>query len=417
MSEQEKKSDANSASQNDAGRKDGNGAGENGNKNGNGNGNGNGKRRIILSVIAAVFVIAGIAWWLLYIFVFSLRETTDDAYVNGNQVNLTTQVPGTVVAVLADDTQLVKPGQVLVKLDPTDGEVALAKARSALASAVRQVRQQTDAASQYDAAIASRKTDLAQAQADLKRRQPLLKDKAIAPEEVAHAKEAVRNAENALDQVQRQSAAAHALVDGTPIAENPAVMQAKAAFREAWINNERNAIVAPISGYVAQRSVQVGSRIQPGQPLMTIIPLGNLWIDANFKESQLRNIRIGQPVAIESDLYGGSVDFNGHVVGLAPGTGASFALLPPQNASGNWIKVVQRVPVRIALDPNELQKHPLRVGLSTSVKVDTHDRNGAVLAAAPVTKPVAETDVYASDFAKAEAEANEVVKENLGASR
>jgi len=391
---------------------DGNGA-----SNGNGNGKKNGKRRVILSVIALVFVLAGIGWWLLYVFVFSLRETTDDAYVSGNQVAISSQISGTVIAVLADDTQLVNVGQPLVRLDPTDGQVALAKAKSGLASAVRQVRQLSEQASQYDSAIASRRTDLAQAEADLKRRKPLLAEKAIAPEEVAHAEEAVRNARNALDQVQRQSAAAHALVDGTPLADNPAVMQAKAAFREAWINAERNAIVAPVTGYVAQRSVQLGSRIQPGTPLMTIIPLGDLWVDANFKESQLRHIRIGQPVAIDSDLYGGDAEFHGHVIGLAPGTGAAFALLPPQNASGNWIKVVQRVPVRISLDPKELEKHPLRIGLSTSVKVDTHDRDGAVLATAPTTKPVAETDVYASDFAKAEAEASAVVKENLGASR
>ncbi len=377
------------------------------------NGKGNGKRRIILTIIAVVFVIAGIAWWLLYVFVFSLRETTDDAYVGGNQISVSSQIAGTVTAVLADNTQLVNVGQVLVKLDPTDAEVALAKARSALASAVRQVRQQTETASQYDSAISSRRTDLAQAQADLNRRQPLLADKAIAPEEVAHAKETVRNAENALDQVLRQSAAAHALVDGMPVAENPAVMQAKAAFREAWINHERTAIVAPTGGYVAQRAVQVGSRLQPGQPLMTIIPLGDLWVDANLKESQLRNVRIGQPVAVESDIYGGSVDYHGHVVGLAPGTGAAFALLPPQNASGNWIKVVQRVPVRISLDAKELEQHPLRVGLSTAVKVDTRDRSGTMLATAPATKPVAETDVYANDFAKAEAEADAIVRANL----
>jgi len=380
----------------------------------NGNGNGkNGKRRVILIVIALIFVLAGLGWWLLYVFVLSQRETTDDAYVNGNQVNVSSQIAGTVTAVLADDTQLVQEGQPLVRLDPTDAEVSLAKAKSALAAAVRQVRQQTEQASQFDAAISSRRTDLAQAQADLKRREPLLKDKAIAPEEVAHAKEAVRNAADALDQVLRQSAAAHALVDGTAVAENPAVMQAKAAYREAWINHERTSIVAPVGGYVAQRSVQLGNRTQPGQPLMTIIPLGDLWIDANFKESQLRDIRIGQPVAIESDIYGGSVDYHGHVVGLAPGTGAAFALLPPQNASGNWIKVVQRVPVRISIDAKELKDHPLRVGLSTAVKVDTHERTGAVLANAPVTKPVAETDVYANDFAKAEAEADAIVRANL----
>ena len=409
MSDQDKKSSA-------SGKPD---AAENGNEytTANGNGKANGKRRIILIVIALVFVLAGIGWWLLYVLVFSLRETTDDAYVSGNQVSVSSQIAGTVIAVLADDTQLVQTGQVLVKLDPTDSEVALAKAKSALANAVRQVRQQTELASQYDAAIASRKLELARAEADLKRRQPLLADKAIAPEEVSHARETVENARAALDLAERQSAAAHALVDGTPIAENASVMQAKAAFREAWINAERNGIVAPLGGYVAQRAVQVGTRVQPGQALLTIIPLHDLWVDANFKESQLRNIRIGQPVAIESDLYGGSAGFHGKVVGLAPGTGAAFALLPPQNASGNWIKVVQRVPVRISLDPKELDQHPLRVGLSTSVRVDTHDRGGPVLAVAPSSKPVAETDVYGSDFAKAEAEANAIVRANLAAKR
>jgi len=377
------------------------------------NGNSNAKRRTILLVIAAIFVLAGIGWYLLYVFVFSLREVTDDAYVSGNQVSVSAQVAGTVIAVLADDTQLVQAGQVLVKLDPTDADVALAKARSALANAVRQVRQQTEMASQYDAAIASRKLELARAQADLNRRQPLLADKAIAPEEVAHARETVDNSKAALELAQRQSAAAHALVDGTSIADNASVMQAKAAFREAWINAQRDAIVAPVGGYVAQRSVQVGVRVQPGQALLTIIPLHDLWIEANFKESQLRNVRIGQPAEIETDLYGGSVEFHGKVIGLGAGTGAAFALLPPQNASGNWIKVVQRVPVRIGLDPKELDQHPLRVGLSTSVKVDTHERGGPVLATAPVTKPIAETDVYARDLAKAEAEADAIVRANL----
>jgi membrane fusion protein (multidrug efflux system) len=375
--------------------------------------NGNGKRRAILLVIAAIFVLAGIGWYLLYVFVFSLREVTDDAYVSGNQVSVSAQVAGTVIAVLADDTQLVQAGQVLVKLDPTDADVALAKARSALANAVRQVRQQTEMASQYDAAIASRKLELARASADLNRRQPLLADKAIAPEEVAHAHETVENAKAALELAQRQSAAAHALVDGTSIADNASVMQAKAAFREAWINAQRDAIVAPVGGYVAQRSVQVGVRVQPGQALLTIIPLHDLWIEANFKESQLRNVRIGQPAEVETDLYGGSVEYHGKVIGLGAGTGAAFALLPPQNASGNWIKVVQRVPVRIGLDPKELDQHPLRVGLSTSVKVDTHERGGPVLATAPVTKPIAETDVYARDLAKAEAEADAIVRANL----
>jgi membrane fusion protein (multidrug efflux system) len=373
----------------------------------------NGKRRTVLVIIALVFVAIGVAWYLLWLFVWSQREVTDDAYVAGNQVMLSAQVPGTVVAVLADDTQRVEAGQVLVKLDPTDADVALAKAKSALANAVRQVRQQTEMASQYDAAIVARKLDLSRAEADLVRRQPLLADKAIAPEEVAHAREAVDTAKAALDLATRQAAASHALVDGTDVARNASVMQAKAAFREAWINAERNAIVAPIGGYVAQRSVQVGSRVQPGQALLTIIPLHDLWVDANFKESQLGHIRIGQPAKVEVDLYGGNVEFEGKVVGLGAGTGSSFALLPPQNASGNWIKVVQRVAVRIALDGRQLEKYPLRVGLSTAVTVDTHDRSGRMLAEAGANTAVAQTDVYARDIAKADAEADAVVAANL----
>ena len=377
------------------------------------NGNGNGKRRRLLLGIAALFVAAGIVWLALWWFVFSLREVTDDAYVNGNQVIVSSQVPGTVTEILADDTQRVDAGQVLVKLDPTDADLALAKSQSALARAVRQVRQQTQMAAQYDAAIAAQRENLVRAQADLKRREPLLAEKAVAPEEVAHARQAVADAQAALDAAQRQSAAAHALVDGTTVAENPLVQEARAAFREAWVNAHRNAIVAPASGYVAQRSVQIGSRVQPGQALLTIVPLHDVWVDANFKEAQLTHIRIGQPAQVHADVYGSAVTFHGHVEGLAAGTGGAFALLPPQNASGNWIKVVQRVPVRVALDPEQLVKHPLRIGLSTEVTVDTHDRRGAVLAQRPASKAIAQTGVYSADFAAADKAADAIVKANL----
>ena len=378
------------------------------------NGNGNGKRRVVLLTIAGIFLAAGIVWFLLYWFVFSWREITDDAYVNGNQVTLSSQVTGTVVSVLADDTQRVDAGQVLVKLDPTDSDLALAKAQSALAQAVRQVRQQTQTAAQYESSIAPKREELARAQADLARREPLLAEHAIAPEEVAHARQAVADARSALDAAERQSNAAHALIDGSDVAGNPLVQQARTAYREAWVAAHRNAIVAPVSGYVAQRSVQVGSRVQPGQSLLTILPLHDLWVDANFKEVQLKHIRIGQPAEVHTDVYGGDVVYHGKVEGLAAGTGGAFALLPAQNASGNWIKVVQRVPVRITFDAKELEKYPLRVGLSTEVKVDTHDRNGAVLAQATASKAIARTDVYTTDSTAAEAAADAIVQANMG---
>ncbi len=375
--------------------------------------NNNGKRQRVLLIISTIFLTVGLAWVLLWVFVFSKRETTDDAYVAGNQVSISTQIPGTVVAVFADDTQLVKAGQVLVKLDPTDAQVALAKAKSALGQAVRQARQLVEVAGQNDAVVSSRQLELDRAKADLARREPLLAARAISPEEVAHAHQAVKDASAALDMVKRQGAAAHALVDGTSIAENPAVLQAKAAFRDTWISAKRAAILAPVSGYVAQRSVQVGQHVQPGQGLMSVIPLHDLWIDANFKEVQLEHLRIGQPVEIKTDAYGSSVKFHGKVAGLGAGTGSAFALLPPQNASGNWIKVVQRVPVRIVLDDSELQKTPLRIGLSTTVKVDTTDRTGSVLAVASTSQAVASTEVYTQDLAAAEAEADAVIRANL----
>jgi membrane fusion protein, multidrug efflux system len=374
----------------------------------------NGKRRIVLGVIAIVFVVVAIVWVLMYKFVFSLRETTDDAYVNGNQVSVSSQVSGTVIAVLADDTQLVEAGQVLVRLDPTDADLTLARAQSTLAQAVRQVRQQTHVAGQYDATVAARREDVARAQADLNRREPLLAERAVAPEDVAHAKQALTDAKSALEAAERQAAASHALVDGSDIAGNPTVQEARAAYRESWVNQHRNAIVAPASGYVAQRSVQIGSRVQPGQALLTIVPLQDLWIDANFKEVQLAHIRIDQPVEVTTDLYGGDFVYHGRVEGLAAGTGGAFALLPPQNASGNWIKVVQRVPVRIKLDPKDLEKYPLRVGLSTDVKVDTHNRDGQVLAKTPASRAVAKTDVYSADLAAADNAADSIIQANLG---
>ncbi len=374
----------------------------------------NGKRRRILLLIAVIFLSLGALWAAYWVLVLAKREKTDDAYVNGNRVVISAQVQGTVIAVLADDTQLVKAGQILVKLEPIDAQTALSRAASALAETVRQVRQQKATANQYDSEIETRKLELARAQADLAKREPLVADHAIAGEEVRHALENVQMARAALRQAESQAQSAHALIDGAPVEENPAVLQAKDAFREAWVAAQRNAVVAPVSGYVAERSVQLGQHIQAGEALMTVIPLHSLWVDANFKEVQLRNLRIGQKAEVRSDLYGGSFIFHGHVQGMSAGTGAAFSLLPAQNASGNWIKVVQRVPVRIEIEDGDLIKSPLRVGLSATVTVDTTSREGPVLALETGNAPVADTQVYTQDMDKANAEADAVVRRNLG---
>ena len=371
------------------------------------------KRRRALLIAAGVFVLAALLWFLLWFFVLSTRVKTDNAYVGGNQVAISAQVPGTVVAILADDTQHVEAGQVLVKLDGTDADTRLAQARSALAQAVRGVRQQTSSATGADAQVVAARLDLKKAEADLKRRLPLIAAQAESPEIVQHLRDGVEQARAAVNAAEAQAAAAHAAIEGTDVAQNPVVMQARANFRAAWVAAQRNAIYAPVSGYVAERSVQLGNSVQPGQQLMTVVPLHDLWIDANFKESQLRHIRIGQPATVVSDLYGGDAEYHGKVIGLGAGTGSVFSLLPAQNATGNWIKVVQRVPVRIALDNKELDKHPLRIGLSTDVTVDIRHDQGSVLASTSTPQPVAQTDVYDQMASKADAEADRIIRANL----
>ncbi|MFC5579998.1 efflux RND transporter periplasmic adaptor subunit [Rhodanobacter terrae] len=371
------------------------------------------KRRRVLLIVAGAFILAGLCWFLLWLFVFSTRVKTDNAYVGGNQVAISAQVPGTVVAILADDTQHVDAGQVLVKLDSTDADTRLQQARSALAQAVRGVRQQTSSASSADAQVATARLALKKAEADLKRHLPLVAAQAESPEIVQHMRDGVEQAQAALSAAEAQSAAAHAAIEGTDVAQNPAVLQARANFRAAWVAAQRNEIYAPVSGYVAERSVQLGNSVAAGQQLMTVVPLHDLWIDANFKESQLRHIRIGQPVTVTSDLYGGDVEYQGKVIGLGAGTGSVFSLLPAQNATGNWIKVVQRVPVRIALDNQALDKHPLRIGLSADVTVDIRDDKGSMLANTPAQQPVAQTTVYDQMASKADAEADRIISANL----
>ncbi len=372
------------------------------------------RRKPVMAILTTVFVLAGIGYGIYYATVLSQREETDNAYVGGNLVTLTSQVTGTVTEIRADETQFVKAGEELVKLDPVDAKVALAQAEAALGDSVRQLRQQYANAAQYDAALAQRKIDLARAQDDLNRRAPLAADHTVSSEEVSHAKDSVENAKAALDVAEKQAAAAHAAIDGVDIPNNPTVLRARANFEQAWLSVQRNAIVAPASGYVAKRGVQVGARITPGQSLLSIVPLDQVWVDANFKESELRNIRIGQPAKLTADIYGGKVEYSGKVVGLGAGTGSAFSLLPAQNATGNWIKVVQRVPVRIELDKKDLTDHPLRVGLSMVVDVDTHNRDGAVLSAAPENKPLFSTEAFTQPMQDADKLADSIVRKNLG---
>ncbi|HEY9131268.1 MAG TPA: efflux RND transporter periplasmic adaptor subunit [Dyella sp.] len=369
------------------------------------------KRIIVLSIIAAVFILAALIWLLLYIFVFSQRETTDDAYVRGDMVTISSRIPGTVVEIAVEETERVHAGQVLLRLDPADARVSLMNAEGQLAQAVREAQQRIQQAAQADAAVTQRRAQYETERDNYRRRHPLVEQHAVAPEEAETTERQMQAAGAALEQAQREAAAAHAQVDGTDVHDFPAVIQARAQFRNAWINNNRNAIVSPIDGYAARRQVQVGQRVQPGQDLLTVVPLSDLWVDANFKETQLQNLRIGQPVEITTDIYSGVI-YHGRVVGLNAGTGSAFSLLPAENATGNWIKVVQRLPVRIGLDPRELTRHPLRIGLSTYVNADTHNRDGLVLSERIRNHPLASTAVYEREVNEADRRAEAIIARN-----
>ncbi|TXH66543.1 MAG: HlyD family efflux transporter periplasmic adaptor subunit [Thermomonas sp.] len=377
----------------------------------------NGKRRRALLILLTVVLLAGIGWLLYHLMIGRWREDTDDAYVQGNVVTVTPQAGGTVVGINVEDGMRVEAGQTLVSFDASDADVAYAQAVANLAGAVRQVRGIYRAVDAGRAEIAAREVALAQAQADVSRRTGLVASGAVSAEELAHAKAQLAAAQAALSGSREQAARNRVLVDNSELRDNPQVLAAAAQLRAALLGKQRATIVAPTAGYIAKRNVQLGQRVAAGTALMAIIPLDEVWVDANFKETQLRKLRLGQPVELHSELYGDDVTYHGRLESLGMGTGSAFALLPAQNASGNWIKIVQRVPVRIALDKRELQQHPLRLGLSMHATVDLHEAGNGLLPAATANAPKLTTDAYAKQLADADALIDRVIHDNLGGSR
>ena len=339
------------------------------------------RRRRLLLALAAAVLLAGLVWAVLHFVLAPREEETDDAYVAGDVVAVTARDPGTITALHADNTQSVKAGQPLIDLDPLTADVNLAAAEAELARAVRGTRSDFSRVNESEAAVVQAQAQLAAARGDLARRRAAAAEGAVSGEEVSHAADQVKVATAALNLARSRRAQAASAVQGTQVDTNPAVLAAIANYRRAAITRSHMHVVAPIDGVVAQRNAQLGQQIAAGTPLMAIVPLDRLWVDANFRETQLKDIRIGQPATVVADAYGDDVVYHGRVVGLSAGSGSAFALLPPQNASGNWIKIVQRVPVRIMLDPRELAAHPLRIGLSVKATVDTADLRGPRLAA------------------------------------
>jgi membrane fusion protein (multidrug efflux system) len=372
----------------------------------------NRKRKLWLIGLLILVILAGIGVWLWYDLYGRYSESTDDAYVNGNVVEITPLVTGTVISIGADDGDLVHEGQVLLQFDPSDNRIALQNAQANLARTVRQVRGLYSNVDGMKAQVAARQSDVQKAQDNFNRRRNLAAGGAISQEELSHAKDDLSSAQSALNSARQQLSSSSALVDDTQVSNHPDVMAAAAQLRHAYLANARSTLIAPVTGYVAKRTVQLGQRVTPGTATMAVIPLDQLWIDANFKETQLGHMRIGQPVSISADLYGSDVVFHGSIDSVGAGTGSAFALLPAQNATGNWIKIVQRVPVRVHIDPQDLQRHPLRVGLSTVVDVDLHDLSGPVLAQKPAQKASYTTNVYDQQMGEADQMIAKLIHDN-----
>ena len=373
------------------------------------------QRKTRMSIAIGIFLLIGLLWALYWFFIARYHEETENAYVAGSMVVVNAQTAGTVEAILAEENQVVKAGDVLVKLSPTDAQVALAQASAQLANATRQIQNVFNTVSVTRAQMVQANSAVKTAQDAVNRRAALVKTGAVSREEYDQAVNALNQALAAQKTTMEQNKSAGAQVAGTTTQNHPAIEAAKAAFRSAYINNKRLAVLAPTDGVIAKRNVQVGQQISQGVPLMSIVAANQLWVEANFKETQLANLRVGQPVELTSDVFGSGVKFKGTVQGIGIGTGSAFSVLPAQNATGNWIKIVQRIPVRIQLDAEELKAHPLRVGMSMIANVNTHQRDGAVLGTVAGSDGLSNltTNVYAQDEEEANREADKIINANL----
>jgi membrane fusion protein (multidrug efflux system) len=360
-----------------------------------------------------VVILAGVGWAVDAFLLNGDVQSTDDAYVSGDIVQITSEVPGTVIALHVDDTQPVRQGQPVADLDPADARIAMASAEAGLAQAARQVHALFAQADQLRAQVAARETDLKRAEDDARRRAALIASGAISREDFAHAQDATTAQAAAVTGARAQLEQTLAQLGGTSVAQNPDVLAAATRLRDAALALRRTSISSPADGEIAKRSIQLGQHVAAGTTLMAVVPLENVWIDANFKEVQLQDMRIGQKATITTDFYGGKVTYHGAVAGVSAGSGNAFALLPAQNATGNWIKIVQRVPVRILIDPGELQANPLRIGLSATVTVDVSDVSGPRIASRVRNQPFP-SKVSDGDDPEIESRIQAIIAENGG---
>ena len=371
------------------------------------------RNKVLLWVSISLFLI-GSAYFIYWFTYGRFHEFTDDAYVSGNTVMITTQVPGIVTTIYVQDTDYVIKNTPLVQLDRTDHEIALEKSKKELAETVRDVAKLFADASEMRAEIEEKKAIFIKKALDYERRTSLVSSGSVSKEDFDHALSDMGSSYFSLIATEKTYFGLMAQIDNTTIDTHPRVDRVKQEVKKAWIDLGRCTLYAPVSGIVAQRSVQVGKWVETTEPLLAVVPLDQMWIDANFKESQLSRMRVGQPVTVYADMYGSDVEYKGILTGVGGGTGSVFSVLPPQNATGNWIKIVQRVPVRIDIPAKMLQEHPLRLGLSMEVTVDTTSTEGSMT---PATRtkdlPRFATDVYASEEKGVEALIQTILLENM----
>lgn len=371
------------------------------------------KRRKLVWVFSIASAVLLILFALVWIFYLRYIEYTDDAYVEGNQVFITPLKRGFVTAIHTDDTFLVKKGQLLVDLDATDSIIALSHAEKNLAAVVREVCQTFHQVFVYEADIEIKRAEFIKTAQDYEHRKDVVAEGGVSVEDFEHAIAYLSSSYYALQMTELLYEKALSLVQGTSIKTHPRVLEAADRVRDAWVQLYRCQIYSPVEGLVAQRKIQVGMWADAGQPLMSVIPLDQIWVNANYKETQLKKMRIGQEVKITSDLYGSGTVFHGKIVGLPGAAGNAFSLLPPQNLSGNWIKIVQRVPVRVALDAEELKEHPLRIGLSMEAIVDLRDQQGLLVPDSTAGSPTYETPIYEWEEFGDEEEIAAIIDQNI----
>jgi len=371
------------------------------------------KSKKMMWIFTFFLLLAGISWLLLWIFYLQYYVDTDDAYASGSVVNINPAVQGNVIAFYADDTDYVEEGQLLVELDPTFYSIAYDQALASLGSQALQIRELVDEVLVNAADVRVKEIVFSKAKYDFENRSKLVGSRAISQEDYTHSRDDLTVAENELQKAKYRLKISQDLLGNTSPEKHPLIEEKKSRAREAYYNLKHTKIFAPTSGYVAKRAVNVGQSVARGTNLMAIVPISYVWVDANFKETQLTNMRIGQPATVWFDLYGSKVKYIGQVLGIGMGSGSAFSLIPPQNATGNWIKIVQRLPVRISLDPEVLKKYPIRIGISAEVEVDITEQNLPLLATVPPSKPVAVTNVYDIDMQDVNEIIDSIVQEQL----